>query len=780
MLTSKELITELPGGLLKWYDFEKEKKALYVSGDTELDHSLSKALKECCPDTEYVSVDAEELKNLKLQTGGKYSYIVISKALELAGDEEVAKELLRMARELLAEDGRLFLITDNRFAVRYFCGDKDPYTGRNLDGLENYRNASEVAGKSWKGRLYAKAELAEMLEKAGFPNHKFYAVFQDLTCPGILLADGYVPNEELNIRLFPRYHDPRKIFMDEEGLYGPLLDNGMLHGMANGFLIECPLDGVFSEADEVTVSIERGRENAMYTIVVKDRQVVKKPLYEEGAGKLEKLLDNNRYLEAHGVKMVPAKPVGNRFVMPYMQGMPLAKYFRVLARENKEAFLKQFDGLWELILNSSEHVPYEEIDWGRLEQKTDREKWEKAASGSEEDKENLGVILKRGYIDLVILNGFYIDGGFMFYDQELYIENLPAKAIMQRNIDLFYHGEPELEKLLPRAELKKRYKLEACSSIFYTYINDFLTKLRNDDILSDFHASHRRNMEAVRLNRERMNFPAKDYQRLFIDIFRNTEKRKFILFGAGKHTAQFIELYRHECQIYAIVDNNEQKWGQEYNGVRIESPEILRGIDEQEYKVLICVKKYLSVIDQLEEMNLRDFSIYEPGRDYPRRRWLKRETGTAKKKYHIGYVAGVFDLFHIGHLNLFRRAKEQCDYLIAGVVNDERAERIKGKKPFIPFEERLEIVASCKYVDEAVEIPTNLGNTRDAYGIYHFDCMFTGDDHINSPHWQGEKKFLEEHGAEMVFFPYTEGTSSTMLQKVISSEAVNRQIKETH
>ncbi len=767
MVTAEELINELPKGLLKWHDFDREKKALYISAGTEIDDSLFYALKECCPNTE--CADAESLDKF---IRGKYSYAVVSSAIETAGEKVDSARLVKKIWSLLEGDGKLFIITDNRLAVRYFCGDKDPYTGRNFDGIENYRNADEVTGKQSEGRLYSKAELTEIIEKAGFTHCKFYSVFPDITCPGILLADSYIPNEELNIRLFPQYQSPETIFLDEEGLYMPLLANGMLHAMANGFLIECSLNGVFSEADQITLSTERGKENAFCTVVVKDGKVVKKPLYEEGKVKLERLIDNNRYLEAHGIKMVPGKLTDREFVMPHVRGISLAKYLRDVAREDKEEFLRQFDRLWGLILDSSEHVPYDEVDWeGGVP------RWDDGNDINHIDSENLGVILKRGYIDMVILNGFYLDGEYVFFDQEEYIENLPAKAVMQRNIDLFFHGEPELEKIISRNELKKRYELEACSSIFYTYIHHFLTKLRNDDILKEFHQAHRRRVESISVNRWRMNFPAADYERLFVDIFNNTEKRKIVLFGAGRYAERFVELYRHECQLSAIVDNNKTKWGQHLLGTEIHSPGFLDGIDESEYKVMVCVKNYIPIINQLGRMGLKDYSVYEPEKDYPRKRWLRRETGVSPKKYHVGYAAGVFDLFHIGHLNLLRRAKEQCDYLIVGVVNDERAERIKNKKPFIPFKERLEIVQSCRYVDEAVEIPTNFGNTRDAYGIYHFDCMFTGDDHVGSAHWQCEKRYLEAHGAEMVFLPYTQETSSTMLQALIHRTVENESAK---
>lgn len=177
---------------------------------------------------------------------------------------------------------------------------------------------------------------------------------------------------------------------------------------------------------------------------------------------------------------------------------------------------------------------------------------------------------------------------------------------------------------------------------------------------------------------------------------------------------------------------------------------------------------------QLKRMTVKDISVYDPRLDYDRP--LKLTGGSqesAPKKYHIGYVAGVFDLFHIGHLNIFRRAKEQCDYLIVGVVTDEQVIRGKKTRPYIPFDERLAIVEACKYVDEAVEIPVNKPDTQDAWYMYHFDVQFSGSDYADDPVWLAKQVFLQQHGSDMVFFPYTETTSSTEIKDIISRKRDN-------
>ena len=130
----------------------------------------------------------------------------------------------------------------------------------------------------------------------------------------------------------------------------------------------------------------------------------------------------------------------------------------------------------------------------------------------------------------------------------------------------------------------------------------------------------------------------------------------------------------------------------------------------------------------------------------------------------IGYTTGVFDLFHIGHLNLLRKAKEQCDHLIVGVSTDELV-MYKHKHAVIPFEERIEIVKAIKYVDEVV--PQANMNKMEAWEKLHFNVMFVGDDWKGTPKWDAYEKQFAEVGVKIVYFPYTKGTSSTLINEVL-------------
>lgn len=130
----------------------------------------------------------------------------------------------------------------------------------------------------------------------------------------------------------------------------------------------------------------------------------------------------------------------------------------------------------------------------------------------------------------------------------------------------------------------------------------------------------------------------------------------------------------------------------------------------------------------------------------------------------IGYTTGVFDLFHIGHLNLLKHAKENCDFLIVGVTVDELV-AYKHKKAVIPFEERKAIVEAIKYVDKVV--PQVTMDKMVAYNEYNFDVMFVGDDWKGSDKWNELEKQFKEVGVEIKYFPYTKGTSSTLLNEVL-------------
>ncbi len=137
------------------------------------------------------------------------------------------------------------------------------------------------------------------------------------------------------------------------------------------------------------------------------------------------------------------------------------------------------------------------------------------------------------------------------------------------------------------------------------------------------------------------------------------------------------------------------------------------------------------------------------------------------KKYKIGYTTGVFDMFHIGHLNILKRAKEQCETLIVGVSTDEVVSTYKHKTPVIPFEERIQIVEAIKYVDKVV--PQTSMNKMNAWEQLHFDAIFHGSDWQNSDMYNKMIEEFDKINVDVVFIPHTDGVSSTMLAEILQN-----------
>ena len=131
----------------------------------------------------------------------------------------------------------------------------------------------------------------------------------------------------------------------------------------------------------------------------------------------------------------------------------------------------------------------------------------------------------------------------------------------------------------------------------------------------------------------------------------------------------------------------------------------------------------------------------------------------------IGYTTGVFDMFHIGHLHLLKKAKNRCDYLIVGVSTDELVQSYKNKKPIIPFEHRLEIVSSLKFVDEVIAVTHR--NKLQSFFDVGYDVLFVGDDWKGSDIFNDLEKSLEKYNAKVEYFPYTKEVSSTKFREIL-------------
>ena len=793
MQSVEEMIREFPKGLLNWYTIQKESKVLLIdssSGPNSLEDvfvqqnclvkHIAREMLERPQRQKNPAGQKESLVEREEETKERYDYIVMVEVLEESFDPV---GLLRECRRYLKPDGRLLIGAQNRLGIRFFVGERDLFTERIFDGIDRYRRITKEDREQIRGRSYSRAELISFLEQAGFgrTEQKFYSVMPMLEKPQLIYAQDFVPTEDLSVRYFPMYHDPDTVFLDEEYILQDLIENDMFHSMANAFLIEVSPSGSFEEARQVTLSMDRGKEYDLATILYKD-SVVKKPLYPEGEKRLADILEHDRYLRERGISVVDAHIEQGKYVMPYVEGEVAVQYLNRILKKDPDLFLKKMDEFYQLILQSGEVI-----------------------EGKEETE--LGPYVKRAYIDLTPHNCFHIgddEGGeFCFYDQEFVTEDFPIRAVVIRLVNLVFQGgmNRELVNVFSMDFFYERYQLTSKRNKLLALDAGFHEKLRHRGALDDYERQFRPDKLKSYANRQKANYSQEEYQRLFIDIFKGAENKKLVVFGSGNFGERFLAQFKEAYEIAMVIDNNANRWGKTVEGITIKDAALLSELSEAEkaeLHIIICVKNYAGIVKQLEELGISNYHIYDYNIDYPipQRSNVKmtgREAQTdkeaavyetdcgketdagiisEKKLYHIGYIAGVFDLYHIGHLNLLRRAKELCDYLIVGVVSDEGVRDKKQTDPFVPFEERIQMVASCKYVDEAVKIPYTLSSTRDAYRMYHFDVQFSGSDYANDAGWLAEKKYLQDHGSDMYFFPYTESTSSTKLKKMIEQKLI--------
>ena len=738
MQNVRHVVYELPQALINWYNFRENSNVLLIYHNSG---TLVGAFEGKNVSVKIASVEEIFTEEFVDSFSNFFDYIVAVGIVERFPSHQ---EIIRQFQILSTGSAVLLLGAENRLGIRYFLGDVDSCTGHVFDGIDNYRELTGEQRSHLNKRCYSKSELVKILNDCGWNNVKAYSVMPSLEAPQFVFADTFTPREELANRYFPRYRSNDTIYAREENILTDLIDNGLFHGMADALLLECTLNGENSNVNQVTVSMDRGHANAMATVVYNDGNVEKKALFQEGKERLITLSNNMSALKNMGIPIIEGKLIKNSYVMPFSEGVLANVYLQSLVRKDIELFLEKMDYFRSLILKSSKQIGMDE---------------------------KFGPIYEKGYLDMMPINCFWVKGEFYFFDQEFAVEEYPVYAIIYRAIAAIYQGQPDIETIYPMRNLWERYDLLDKWEELDKYAREFTMGLQGNSDIVAYNKKTYRNDATLKKNRLRMDYSEKEFEQLFYNPFTNIEDKKIFLFGAGKYAEKFIAMYRKDYDIEAIIDNNSSRWGTEWEGYKICSPQILYELEPREYKVIICIKNYDSVLEQLRNMGIVNIAVYESNKVYPGRQAcaVYKESFSAQgiKKYKIGYIAGVFDLYHLGHLNMFKRAKEQCEYLIVGVVTDEGVRTFKQKDPFIPFEERIELVRSCRYVDEAVEIPYIYRTTKDAFEKYHFDVQFSGSDYQDNPEWVNTKRYLEEHGATMVFFSYTEQTSSTKIKALI-------------
>lgn len=490
-------LSSLRTGLLSWYDFTKDAHVLEIGAGFG---ALTGVLCDRCGHvtaTEKIPHRAnaivsrwQEKDNLdvyvgewtEMDFGQKFDYIILTGILErvCGGSKESREyaEYLQKVSSLLKEDGILLAAVENRLGLKYFCGAKEPHSGKVFDGINHYPNGT-------KGYSFSRQELTDIVKEAGYPALKFYYPLPDYKLPQLIYTDECLPEKNLRERLIPYDTSNGSLIAVEKNLYDDVIDNGVFPFFANSFLIECGRKENFSKAVYAAVSTDRGREQSFATVIYDNQIVEKRALFAQGQESIAGQCGNLKDLKERGIPVIEAERIENIISMPYIEYPTLSNVLKLLVQKDTGRFVEILDRLYGFILQSSPEVDQND---NRLAERL----YEQAKSEEEREKIRAldwGPVLEKVYMELIPLNCFYDQEReqFLFFDQEFVREKYPAKYTLFRAIHYIYCFTPDAEKYISKKQICKKYGLENLWDYFLKEEWRFLDEVRNHAMYRQFY-----------------------------------------------------------------------------------------------------------------------------------------------------------------------------------------------------------------------------------------------------------------------------------------------------
>lgn len=475
-------LTHLRASLFNWYEFKGDAQLLEIGGEfgaltglfcekcahvttVELSTFRAEAIQERHSDKTNLDILAGRIDDIEFEN--KFDYIILAGTLENIVDQSFSKEkysmFLKRISNFLKPDGKILLAVENRYGIRYFCGDVEPHTGKPFDGINYYPNGT-------KGYSFSRQELIDIVTISGFNHYKFYYPLPDYKLPQLIYSEEYLPHSKLSERLIPYYLNQNSLIAVEADIYDDLVDNHVFEFFSNSFLVECALNSEFCSVIFAAVTTDRGKQHGFATTIHNDNTVLKKALFKEGQNNIKILYENTRSLKQQGINVIPHRLETSAIRMPFIKEPTLSDYLRKIVYEDREQFLKLIDQLYDCILHSSEHVNSEKNVLRHTEQDV-----------------NFGIILKDAYIDMIPINCFYKDDKLLFFDQEFVKNNYPAKYIMFRALKYFYLFNPSAENVISLEYFKDKYELVKLWDLFEKEEKKFVSDNRNYDVYKNFY-----------------------------------------------------------------------------------------------------------------------------------------------------------------------------------------------------------------------------------------------------------------------------------------------------
>lgn len=532
-------LTELRKGILSWYDFPADARVLEVGAafGTLTGCLCRKCAHVTATDRSFYRARAiaaryENVDNLDIYAGEvtdilfpeAFDCIILIGLLERAGggsgDVRPYADYLADLKKWLKPGGRLLFAVENRFGLRYFCGEAEPHTRRAFDGINHYPRGT-------KGYSFSRKEIEKVVETAGFRYHRFYYPLPDYKLPQLIYTDSWLPGKNLQERLILYYRRSDTLVASERELYDDIIENGVFPFFANSFLVECRIEALLGETEwdsvneinladvndknslekgasgqiqYAAVSTDRGEARGFATVIRANGVVQKAPLYEKGRYSARKAYANILDLQAHGIPVVEHRLLpGDRLELPFISWPTLSDYIKEIMGEEREDFLRLVDRIYEYILLSSEQVPEEQnalpaaLGFCMPGSGAEKTGGGKPASGNHGNPlkrpGQFGPILKKAYMELIPLNCFYNPqtGAFLYFDQEFVRENYPAKYVLFRAIHYIYCFTPNAEQYYPKQKLLQKYEMVDTWEIYLKEEERFLDEVRNREQYGQFY-----------------------------------------------------------------------------------------------------------------------------------------------------------------------------------------------------------------------------------------------------------------------------------------------------
>lgn len=253
----------------------------------------------------------------------------------------------------------------------------------------------------------------------------------------------------------------------------------------------------------------------------------------------------------------------------------------------------------------------------------------------------------------------------------------------------------------------------------------------------------------VRKNRRDLLVKEEEKKKDYFNVTSNLDERRIVLFGSGRMAENFFAKYGGSYLPVFLTDNNADKWGKKKFGIEIKNPIEISRLMEGTYRVVVTVKNYEPIVNQLEKMGVGADSYRIYNKQVDELIDVKLKDAILDGKYNVGYTVGVFERFDMEHLLLLKRCKTRSHYLVVGVYTDELLTERKAGRKGVSQEERLEMVRQCKYVDRAILIDSHNIDEIELWREMKFGCLFMDEGCKKKSDWIWLRRKLRTLGCEV-------------------------------